>query len=236
MSQVFNIYCDESCHLEGDREKVMILGALWCATENACAIARQIRDIKSAYSLPPGFEIKWTKVSPAKVDFYLALVDYFFANSRLHFRAVIADKVRLNHRAFAGQKHDDWYYKMLFYLLSPLLNPKARYRIFLDLKDTQSGAKAIRLRDVLCNSHLDFDRQLIDMVQPVRSHEVEQIQLCDLLLGAVGYANRRLSSNSAKIALVNRIKQHSTYSLLLSTLLGEKKFNLFHWQGQEVIA
>ena len=26
MTQVFNVYCDESCHLEHDRQKVMVLG------------------------------------------------------------------------------------------------------------------------------------------------------------------------------------------------------------------
>ena len=30
MPQVFNIYCDESCHLEHDRQQVMVLGAIWC--------------------------------------------------------------------------------------------------------------------------------------------------------------------------------------------------------------
>ena len=33
MSQIFNIYCDESCHLENDREKAMVLGAVWCPVE-----------------------------------------------------------------------------------------------------------------------------------------------------------------------------------------------------------
>lgn len=26
MSETFNIYCDESCHLEHDQQKVMVLG------------------------------------------------------------------------------------------------------------------------------------------------------------------------------------------------------------------
>jgi hypothetical protein len=30
MSDTFNIYCDESCHLENDHQKVMVLGAVWC--------------------------------------------------------------------------------------------------------------------------------------------------------------------------------------------------------------
>jgi len=30
MTNIYNIYCDESCHLENDGEKVMVLGAIWC--------------------------------------------------------------------------------------------------------------------------------------------------------------------------------------------------------------
>ena len=30
MGQLYNIYCDESCHLEHDGEKVMLIGGVWC--------------------------------------------------------------------------------------------------------------------------------------------------------------------------------------------------------------
>ncbi len=33
MPQIINIYCDESCHLENDNQKVMVLGAVWCPFE-----------------------------------------------------------------------------------------------------------------------------------------------------------------------------------------------------------
>ena len=26
----YNIYCDESCHLQNDNSNVMVLGAVWC--------------------------------------------------------------------------------------------------------------------------------------------------------------------------------------------------------------
>jgi hypothetical protein len=235
MSQAFNIYCDESCHLEYDGQKVMVLGALWCPKDKTREIAERIRDQKAKHGLSPGFEIKWTKVSPAKLAFYLDVIDYFFDDDDLHLRALVAPKSGLKHQAFPGQDHDGWYYKMLFTLLSPLLNPEDRYRIYLDLKDTQNAQKAKKLREVLCNERYDFDRQLIEWVQPVRSHEVEQIQLCDLLIGALGYINRSLDRNVAKLALIERIKQRSHYSLVRSTLLSERKFNVFHWHAQEVV-
>jgi hypothetical protein len=65
------------------------------------------------------FEVKWTKISSAKLDFYLNLVDYFFDDDDLHFRCVLIDKNLLNHGNF-GQTHDDWYYKMLFTMLEPI--------------------------------------------------------------------------------------------------------------------
>lgn len=59
----FNIYCDESCHLENDHQQVMILGAIWCSEDSSRSIAKRIKAIKAKHNLNPSFEIKWTKVS-----------------------------------------------------------------------------------------------------------------------------------------------------------------------------
>jgi len=57
MTQVFNVYCDESCHMEHDHQQVMVLGAVWCPLDKAREIAVRIREIKTKHGLPPGFEI-----------------------------------------------------------------------------------------------------------------------------------------------------------------------------------
>ncbi|MBL7191967.1 DUF3800 domain-containing protein, partial [bacterium] len=72
----YNIYCDESCQLPNDHQPVMVLGAVWCPKDKAREIAENIRGIKVKHNLLPFFEIKWTKVSPGKADFYLELIDY----------------------------------------------------------------------------------------------------------------------------------------------------------------
>ncbi|NTV59869.1 MAG: DUF3800 domain-containing protein, partial [Chlorobiaceae bacterium] len=46
MSETFNIYCDESCHLEHDRQKAMVLGAIWCPLDKTREIAVRLREIK----------------------------------------------------------------------------------------------------------------------------------------------------------------------------------------------
>lgn len=232
MNQTFHIYCDETCHLENDGVPVMVLGAVWCSREKRREMAARLREIKQKHGLSAEFEVKWVKVSPAKTAFYTEWLDYFFDDDDLHFRAVvIPDKIRLRHADF-GQSHDGWYYKMYFTLLEVLLTPDDRYRIFIDRKDTRSGTKVAELHDVLCNNAYDFDRQIIEQLQPVVSHEVEILQLCDLLTGAVGYANRGLVSSAAKLALVERIKSRSGYNLTHTTLLRERKFNLLRWNAQ----
>ena len=234
MSPIYNVYCDESCHLERDRQTVMVLGAVWCPLEKTREISVHIREIKAQHGLPPRFEFKWGKVSPAKQDFYLSLLDYFFDNADLHFRAlVVQDKSKLQHELYE-QTHDTWYYKMYFDMLKAILDPEACYRIYLDIKDTRSAAKIAKLHDVLCSSMYDFGSQVIERVQTVRSHEVEILQLTDLLIGAVSYVNRGLHENAAKFAMVRRMIERSGYSLTKTTLLRENKVNLFMWQATEI--
>jgi hypothetical protein len=229
MAQTYNIYCDESCHLQHDGQKVMVLGAIWCPLEKTRDIAIRLREKKRLHGLSPDLEIKWTKVSPAKIAFYQDVLDYFFDDDDLHFRAVvIADKNRLRHEDF-GQDHDTWYYKMMFTLLEPLLSPESCYRIYLDQKDTRSAQKVRSLHEVLSNNLYDFNRKIIQWVQVTPSHEVEQLQLADLLIGAVNYANRSLNTSTAKNALVARMRQRSRYSLTRTTLLREPKVNIFIW-------
>lgn len=231
MSSTLNIYCDESCHLPNDAQRVMVLGAVVCPVDRSRDISTQLRQIRERHGLPTAFEVKWTKVSPAKVDYYLDLVDYFFSEQDLKFRAVVAPKAGLDHERF-GQTHDDWYYKMMYQLLRNLLGSGARYRIYLDKKDTRSGEKVQRLHRILGNTILDFDRQVVERVQIVESHDVVQLQLADLLLGAVSYVNRDLNTSAAKLALVDRVRRRSGYSLNRSTPLGEDKFNIFHWRSR----
>ncbi len=232
MGITYNVYCDESCHLQNDHQRVMVLGAIWCPLEKTREIAIRLREIKLRHGLSPNFEVKWSKVSPAKHLFYKDLLDYFFDDDDLHFRAlIIPDKSRLRHQDFS-QDHDTWYYKMYFEMLKVLLGPMDKFRIYLDIKDTKSSEKIANLHEVLCNSMYDFEHKIITRIQIIRSYEVEQLQLTDLLIGIVSYANRKLDTNSAKLALVERARLRSRYSLTKTTLLREDKVNLFRWEAR----
>ncbi len=228
MKTKFNIYCDESCHLENDDSDVMVLGAIWCPKDKVREIANHLRQIKVHHDLPPYFEVKWTKVSPAKINFYRDIIKYFFEEENLNFRAVlIPDKSKLRHELY-NQDHDLWYYKMYYVMLKEILDPLAIYRIYLDIKDTRSADKARGLENVLRNTYF---QSTIEHVQNVRSEEIEQIQMADLILGAIGHANRKLDGSEAKQALIKKIEKERGKSLMRNSYRWEKKFNLFVWEA-----
>lgn len=230
MSEIFNVYCDESCHLEHDRQPVMSLGAVWCPLDHVRPATERIKEIKTRHGIPTLSELKWTKLSPGNLPLYLDLVDDFFDADHLNFRCLVASKSGLRHGDFS-QTHDDWYYKMYFTMLQTVLNPHACFRIYLDIKDSRSSAKIGKLHDVLANNLYDFSRNIVERVQTVRSHEVELMQLADILIGAVSAVNRGAVASVAKRALIERIRERSGYTLTRSTLIQERKVNIFRWQG-----
>lgn len=230
MSQSFNVYCDESCHLENDQERAMVLGAIWLPKDKREEVSKRLREIKKRHNLDKGFETKWTKVSDSKLQFYMDCIDYFFDDDDLHFRAVIADKQALNHQQFA-QTHDDWYYKMYFVMLKNIFEPNGCYNIYLDIKDTLGASKVSKLHDVLANNAYDFSREMIQKVQQAHSHESELLQLTDLFIGALSYLHRDLKSSQSKLILINRIRERSGITLKQNTLMRATKVNLLIWHG-----
>jgi hypothetical protein len=226
----FNLYCDESCHLENDGQKVMLLGTLMVPAGKHLALSQELKSLKREHGIHHGIEVKWSTVSPGKLEFYLALVDWFFAEPAMRFRAlVVPDKGLLNHAQFQ-QTHDDFYYKCWYQTIVPLLSRKGRFSLYLDKKDTRSQSKALKLTEVLNNKLLDFDHSIIRRVQHVHSHEVPLFQITDVLLGALAYVHRGLNTSAAKVAVIQRIRERSGLSLDRTTLLREEKLNIFVWR------
>ena len=232
MSNIYNIYCDESCHLENDHQKAMVLGAIWCPKDKVTEISKRIIEIKVRNNKSSAFEPKWTKITNQNLQLYFDLVNYFFDDDDLHFRGIVADKTILDHHS-QSQTHDEWYYKMYFRLLKFLLDPKACYNVYLDIKDTLGKLKVVKLKDYLCNSIYDFNRKIIQNVQQVKSNQVTLVQITDILIGALSYKARNLPLQSAKGKLVEHIQSKSGYTLLRSTLYKESKFNVFFWDGKK---
>ena len=244
MKPTINIYCDESCHLQNDKEPVMVIGAVYCPIEKKEEIFERLYSFKVKHNLIPKnkkndkdnrtyYELKWNKVSKSKIEYYKDVINYFFDDDDLQFRVlVVSNKTDIDYDKF-NHTHDTFYYKMYFGMLKAILNPENSHHIYIDIKDTKSKEKVHKLEQVLRNDKYDYSKEIIKKVQQVRSHEVEILQLTDLLVGATAYVNRGLANSKAKNELINLIKHRSKYSLTKSTLLKERKFNVFIWEPQK---
>lgn len=225
---IYNIYCDESCHLEHDGNDIFVLGSIMCESSYAHIINSEILTIKKIYDFKKSSEIKWTKISPCNIDFYNHLVKYFFENDKLSFRGYVArGKKELNHNAY-NQTYDDWYYKMYYRMLEFQLDKKtnSKFNIYLDIKDTNGAQKITKLKDYF-NRHYGTER--INHIQLVRSDEVALIQLTDLFIGALSYKCRKLNSSLAKLNVISNIEALSGQDLLLTTPYKNNKVNWFIW-------
>lgn len=217
MSKTFNIYCDESCHIEHDHKKFMFLGSVSSAYNQVKLHTEQIKQLKKKHNFYA--EIKWTSVSNSKLRFYLDLVDYFFATD-LKFRAIGVEKSKIKCEDF-GSTYDDFYYKMYYYLLNKNIDTLYNYNVFLDIKDTLSAYKVNKLKDILNVKYGVFRN-----IQNIRSEESLLLQLADFLMGAVSYSNNdELKANAAKVLVIERIRHHA--ALDLSATNYSKKLNLF---------
>lgn len=141
MYKTFNIYCDESCHLENDHKKYMFIGSINCAYPQVRRHTERIKELKDKHKF--NAEIKWSHVSMSKIQFYLDLVDYFF-DTDLKFRAIGIDKSQIRCDDF-NSNFDDFYYKMYYQLLNYKVDTTNHYNVYLDIKDTLSAIKVRKL-------------------------------------------------------------------------------------------
>ena len=219
MSKTFNIYCDESCHLENDHKNYMVLGSVSSAYNQVRRHTERINNLKDKHKF--NAEIKWSKVSNSKLQFYKELIDYFF-DTDIRFRAVVVNKKKINNEAF-GQDYDTFYYKMYYSLLNHNKNSQYTYNVYLDIKDDLSAYKVERLKEILNTEYGVFRN-----VQNIRSHESTLMQLADFIMGAVSYhLNEENKNVTAKTQIIDRIKMHSDQTLSGTSKWKESKLNLF---------
>jgi hypothetical protein len=232
---MYNIYCDESCHLPNDRINIMVLGGISCPSEFKDQIYRDIREIKRSYGLNSKAELKWTKVSRPKLDLYKDMIKYFFENEYLEFRAVVAkDLEYLNHAKYNNNNHDLWYWKMYFYLLDWFVKPGDSYNIFIDIKDTNGGPKVRKLQEVICNHKYDFKKDMVKQISLVNSDRSDILQLTDLLIGCLSFYHRglHLTGSKNKRELVQLLINHVNDKINGTSPL-QRKFNVFVWSPQK---
>lgn len=226
-----NLYCDESCHLLNEPEKVMLVSCTYCPKESTYRISQDLKNLRKKHKIYYFSELKWGKVSKSKINYYLDVLDYFFNCKDIYFRTiVIPDKFKLDHKKY-NQNHNQWYYKMIYELVKYIAknNKDGYYNIYVDKKENSCEAKCQLNKSKEC---LQYKYKNIKM-QNIRSHESEIMQLNDFLQGAVGYYNRKLynalNCKNNKSEIVHRLL--NKYHINLSITNYDEKFNILRWEA-----
>ncbi|SDN65636.1 Protein of unknown function [Prevotella communis] len=222
VQKTFNIYCDESTHLENDKHPYMLYGYVSIASNQIKISKEHIKGIKEKYGYTG--ELKWTNIHEKTYPMYKELIEYFFMTD-MKFRAVIVDKSQIDDTR-EDYTFNDFYFRMYFQLLHHEIDLENTYNIYFDIKDTCSQKKLQKLKEILrWNAS-------IRNFQFIRSHETPFVQLADVLMGAINY-NLRIEKGDikgnviAKRRIVEIIRNHTPISLKQTSPKAAKKFNLF---------
>lgn len=222
---VLHLYCDESRHLPHDREPFMLLGLVSCPAERARDHNAALTALWKTNGIPQHFEAKWTKVSPARLDFYQSIFEWFLNQKDVDFRCLILpDKQKIFARV-PDAKRDEIYYSLYYELLKNTIAPGNGYRAFLDIKDTRGREKIKELGSILAMNYPSLAPEERPKLQHVHSDEIRLLQLTDILLGAVGFAHRPRTprDSPAKLALVAWLEEKLEQKLTGSSSLGAAK-------------
>ena len=228
----YNVYCDESCHLVSNDSKYMLIGAVYCPKNKVKKVNEYIEHLKENYNISNKIELKWNKIDKKTEKLYLDIINYFFNNDDLKFRVIVIDKTKLDHEKY-NQTESDFYHKAYYDMLKYIIIPGNSYNIYPDIKDTNSYYYHQVMLDYLRIKMSDTNKKTIRKVQPIRSYEAPILQINDIMIGALSYYYRNLSSNSVKLNIINEIKKLYQNDLDTSSYYSNTKFNIFIWRSRD---
>lgn len=210
---IAEFYADESSQ---NRHRFLVLGALVIERAHIALATNAIQAARDANALT-GRELKWGKVSKAKLPAYRAVIDAFFrlaAEEVLLFHSLRVDTSTFNHARFSGGDSEAGFNKLIYQLLlhSVGLRYAHAYRLegYLDYRVTNQHPAELR---AMLNKTMSRDYGYRE--SPFRSIVFRQsqtsqlIQLCDVLIGAIAFRlnghHRRDDASPAKCELADHI-------------------------------
>ncbi|MCD6116299.1 DUF3800 domain-containing protein [bacterium] len=226
----FEVYCDESMPdlftTKKPAGRYLMIGGLWLPASLREEMKHKIRRLREKHNT--WGEIKWSKVSPSRLSFYLDLIDMFFSyDLELRSRCIAVDHTQLKMSLYDNDS-ELGFYKFYYQLLHHWILDFNEYRIFCDIKTNRDPDRLKVLKRCLQYANLS---SIITDIQSLPSRQVVLIQLCDLLLGAASSRmNNTLKAGSAKSELVCFLEKGIGIDTLAPTPKGTEKFNIFKIQ------
>lgn len=220
----FEIYCDES-GLEAlsrkDAHLFSAIGGIWFPADYRDAFKETMLSIKKKHNIHG--ELKWKKLSPAYLDLYSDIVDYFLKTPQLRFRVILLESKIIDNYKFNNTDAELGFYKFYYQLLTHWLYDFNIYNIFLDHKVNRDKGRVNELKKVLINSNLTTH---INIVQALPSHQSLGIQMADILTGLVASKFNKEITGTAKKSIIQQTEAFLGKPIA-PTPKSEEKFNIF---------
>lgn len=231
MSQIYNIYCDES-RVDNLQSHKMVIGALFVPKEEKQRITTELKEIfiKNGFN----FELKWVKTSDRFTTFYKDIIEYFLKEPFLKFRCIVVDKRKVNLEDFHDNDSELAFFKFYYLMLREKLKDGKEYYVFLDKKPTRDKNRVRALFSYL-NSFALWNRShcAIKHMQSYDSKEIILLQVCDFLTGLVAYEVNQSRKKGIKSEIAVYLKEKMEIrDFERSTLWSEEKFNIFVWDNK----
>lgn len=220
----FEVYCDESGLEALTRKEAHLytaIGGIWMPADFRAVFKQNVNSIKERHNIKG--ELKWNKVSPAYINVYSELINYFFSAPDLRFRVILVESKTIDNFRFNDKDAELGFYKFYYQLLHHWIFDFNRYDVFLDFKINRDKGRLKKLKKVLLASNLTSE---IDQLQALPSHESVAIQLADVLTGLVAAKFNLETSSPAKKDLIALVETKLNKAIS-PTPKWEEKFNVF---------
>lgn len=185
---VTDIYIDESSQT---KNRFLLIGGIGVPKSSVDAVNEILLSVRLP-ELPHG-EMKWGKISNAKINAYGRLIRSFFDHpllAPLHFHCLIVDTHRLDHQAHNQGSREIGFNKEIYQLASKFarLYPDRLFHLYPDHRETLQRPEDLRV--ILNRGRAKAgDRREFPFrrCQFRNSKETPLLQLVDLLTGAVAW-------------------------------------------------
>lgn len=221
----YEIYCDESCWealYDKHSHNYAAIGGVWIPAERRQAVKDFIAELKAKYALYG--EMKWNHICPKSVEMYKELVNMFFDDEQMRFRAICIKASEVNHDRFNAGNGELGFYKFYFQLIHHWMLMGNSYQVFVDFKTNGYRHRVKELGTILNNA----STAELTQIQALPSEESVLIQLADVLTGAVASAfNCSKLVSDSKQSIRELIESRLRHGIM-RTCASEPKFNVFN--------
>ena len=219
------VYCDESRHSDDCASRFMGIGGLWVPQDIKPQLTKKFSLLKRSLNL--NAEVKWEKVSRARLAAYQSIADFFISEESLQFRIILVEHDRVNMGKHHGNDKELGFYKFYFEMLEKWMVEDNEYLVLLDFKQNKGADRYRVLRQVL--ERATMGRAWVSDLTVINSQETPLAQLCDVLTGAVTASACGIAKDSAKAEMARYLADRLGTEALHSPSPGPaiSKFNVF---------